>query len=151
MALKRIAAVALAALATLVLLVGNASAAESTPAVQNVTAQQAMSPLAWECSAGDFCAWTGLNGTGSRCAWSVADPDWQSGSIRCSWSGTSRVQSYFNNGTSTSFRGVKLYAGANYTSLLYCAPQGTAWNVSGGGSFLRSHQWGNWTPNTCGP
>jgi hypothetical protein len=109
------------------------------------------SVAAWECSSGDFCAWTGLNGTGSRCAWTNADPDWRGGAIQCSWSGSQRVQSYWNRGTSTSYRGVKLYQSANYTNLAYCAPQGTAWNIADGGTFLRSHQWGNWTPNTCGP
>jgi hypothetical protein len=47
------------------------------------------------------------------------------------------VQSCWNRGTSTSYRGVKLYQSANYTNLVYCVPQCTAWNISDGGTFLR--------------
>lgn len=140
-------AVAAFVLVALVLGAGTSTAEPEAVPVDVSTA----SVTAWECAAGDFCAWTGRNGTGSRCAWTNADPDWRSGSVQCSWSGTQRVQSYWNRGTSTSFRGVKLYLSANFGSLAYCVPQGTAWNVEDGGTFLRSHQWGTWTPNTCGP
>lgn len=43
---------------------------------------------AWECPLGDVCFWNGSNGTGSRCAWGSADPDWLNGNIRCSWAQT---------------------------------------------------------------
>ncbi|MBP2327817.1 hypothetical protein JOF56_008202 [Kibdelosporangium banguiense] len=151
MRMKRLMAAVLMLLGSFVLAAGTASADSKPPAAVQVVATQVVAPAAWECSVGDFCAWTGLDGTGSRCAWTNADSDWLGGSVRCSWAGTSRVQSYWNRGTNTSFRGVKLYLSVNHNDLAYCAPQGTSWNVLDGGTFLRSHQWGNWVPNTCGP
>lgn len=103
-------------LLTLVLGAGTSAAGPKVPVAAPADVSSA-SVTAWECSVGDFCAWTGLNGTGSRCAWTNADPDWRSGTIQCSWSGSQPVQSYWNRGTSTSYRGVKLYQGAGYTSL----------------------------------
>lgn len=152
MRMKRLMVTVFMLLGAFVLVAGNASADSKLPTAVQVTAVQAAAPAAaWDCNVGDFCAWTGPDGTGSRCSWTNADPDWRSGAVQCSWAGSSRVQSYRNRGTSTSFRGVKLYQGANYTNLVYCVPQGTSWNVLDGGTFLRSHQWGSWTPNTCGP
>ncbi|MFJ6673012.1 peptidase inhibitor family I36 protein [Actinosynnema sp. NPDC091369] len=106
----------------------------------DVTAQ------AWECPSGNFCAWTGLDGTGSRCSWSDYDPDWRSGSITCSWSGGLKVQSYRNNGVSPTLTGVNVYQAADYGSWFDCAPQQSYWNVTAGGVFLRSHRW---TAGTC--
>lgn len=134
--MKRLAVVVLTLLSAFVF-AGNANAAEP---VQFKQAE--MSIMAWECPSGHFCAWTGLNGTGARCAWSDADPDWQSGNIRCSWSGTGKVQSYLNNGTSSSYTGVEIYRYANYVSKFHCVLQrGQGWNVTAGGVLLRSHRW----------
>ena len=139
MRMKRFAIGLLVMLSAFVLAVGNADAAKPKP-VEFVPAD--VSVTAWECALGDFCAWTGLNGTGSRCSWTNADPDWLAGTIRCSWAGTSRVQSYRNNGTSSSFTGVEIYQNANYVTKFHCAPQGgSLWNVTEGGVFLRSHRW----------
>ncbi len=126
-------------LAALVMGTGTASATQPKP-VEIVPAEASV--MAWECASGDFCAWTGLNGTGSRCSWSDADPDWLSGNIRCSWAGTSRVQSYLNNGTSSRFTGVEIYLNPNYVTKFHCVLQhGQGWNVTEGGVFLRSHRW----------
>ncbi|MEH0419038.1 peptidase inhibitor family I36 protein [Streptomyces sp. B21-083] len=48
---------------------------------------------------GDVCFWTGANFTGQKCSWDAADPDWQGGSIRCSWAATTNVKSVWNAGT----------------------------------------------------
>jgi hypothetical protein len=96
---------------------------------------------AWDCPTGDLCVWNQENGVGARCTWSNADPDWLSGSIRCSWAGTSPVRSFYNHGVSTSFSGVTLYLSPNYQNKYFCAPQGSTWNVPSPGVFLRSHKW----------
>lgn len=139
MQMKRFVIGLLVALCTFVLAAGNASAAEPRTA-ELVPAE--MSVMAWECPVGSFCAYTGLNGTGSRCAWSAADPDWLSGNIRCSWAGSTKVQSYINRGTSGSYTGVEIYRYANYVSKFHCVLQhGQGWNVTAGGTLLRSHRW----------
>ncbi|MFE6852822.1 peptidase inhibitor family I36 protein [Streptomyces sp. NPDC057674] len=56
---------------------------------------------AWACASGRFCVYSGDNGTGSVCSWSGDDADWHNGATVCSWTGSTRVQSVFNNGTST--------------------------------------------------
>lgn len=91
MRMKALAIGLLVLLSSLVFVTGNAGAAAGPKPVEFVPAD--VSVNAWECPVGDFCAWTGLNGTGARCNWANADSDWQSGSIRCSWAGTSQVQS----------------------------------------------------------
>lgn len=96
---------------------------------------------AWaDCPAGNFCIWSGPNATGSMCKWSNADNDWYSGSIVCSWADNQPLRSAYNNGTSTSYAGVWVYTGANYTGTAYCPlRRGYAWyDVSIWG---RSHQW----------
>ncbi|WP_112263208.1 peptidase inhibitor family I36 protein [Lentzea terrae] len=139
MQMKRFVVAFLAVLAAFVLTAGNASAAE--PRTAELTAAD-VSIMAWECPSGHFCAYTGLNGTGSRCAWSGADPDWLSGNVRCSWAGSTRVQSYKNNGTSGSFTGVEIYRNADYIGKFHCVLQGgQGWNVTAGGVLLRSHRW----------
>ncbi|MGB3438562.1 MAG: peptidase inhibitor family I36 protein [Actinophytocola sp.] len=99
------------------------------------------SALAWECPSGDFCIWENTGGTGRRCNWSVADPDWQGGTIRCSWSGATKVESAFDNGNDTSFASVAAYRQANYGSRWGCFDRGVTYNVTAGGVLLRSHQW----------
>jgi hypothetical protein len=100
----------------------------------------ASTQAAWDCPSGDLCVWTGSNGTGSRCTWSNADPDWWSGSIQCSWSDTQNVGSAKNSGTSSSYGYVVLYTGANYTGDGYCIPQhGGTW--AGLNVRIRSHRW----------
>lgn len=140
MRIARLAVGLLAVLAAFVMTTSSASATASKP-VEFVPAG-ATSVLAWECSVGSFCAWTGLDGTGSRCSWSNADPDWLTGSVQCSWAGTTKVQSYLNNGTSPGFTGVEIYLNPNYVNKFHCVLQGgQGWDVTAGGVFLRSHRW----------
>ncbi|QNP75113.1 peptidase inhibitor family I36 protein [Streptomyces roseirectus] len=95
---------------------------------------------AWECSSGYVCVWNSTNGTGSRCTWSSADPDWWGGSVQCSWSDTQNARSAYNRGTSSSYEGVAFYSGANYSGYLGCLPQNGGYdndfNVR-----IRSHRW----------
>jgi Peptidase inhibitor family I36 len=93
-----------------------------------------------DCPAGDVCFYTGQNGTGSMCKWSVADPDWTSGSIVCSWATTHNVKSVYNHGTSSSFSGVRYYTQTNYNGSIGCTRQGGQGNLAGTYQ-LRSHQW----------
>ncbi|MGW2641163.1 peptidase inhibitor family I36 protein [Streptomyces sp. NPDC001348] len=105
----------------------------------------ASTQAAWDCPSGNLCVWTGSNGTGHRCNWSDADPDWWNGSIQCSWSDTQNVGSAKNNGTSSSYNFVVLYTGANYSGDYYCLAQhGDTW--SDVGIRFRSHRW----RTTCG-
>ncbi|MTE17737.1 hypothetical protein F0L17_01030 [Streptomyces sp. TRM43335] len=118
------------------------------PSQAGATADQVRQPTdaqtaaaAASCSTGYVCFWTGLDYTGSKCTWLDGDPDWYSGSIRCSWAANGTpARSVYNAGTSTRWTGVAYYAGANYVSRVGCTPQGR------GGNFtqpraLRSHRW----------
>ena len=97
-------------------------------------------PTAWECASGNVCFWTGYNGTGKRCAWSVADPDWQSGNIKCSWAATTNVRSVWNRGTSSSYTGVAYYRNTDYNGRIGCTRQGQRGNLAGTYK-VRSHRW----------
>jgi phosphodiesterase/alkaline phosphatase D-like protein len=101
---------------------------------------------AFSCPSGHVCFYTGDNGTGSRCLWSTADPDWRNGAIQCSWAADRNVRSVFNNGTSPSFTGVVYYKGASYQDRAGCTRQGQSGNLAGTYK-LRSHQW---TTGRCG-
>ncbi|MCH0564138.1 MULTISPECIES: peptidase inhibitor family I36 protein [unclassified Streptomyces] len=92
-----------------------------------------------DCASGDVCFWTGFNFTGKRCAWSVADPDWQNGAIRCSWAATENVKSVWNAGTGN-YSGVAYYTGANYSNRIGCTRQQQGGNLAGTYK-VRSHKW----------
>ncbi|WP_234325728.1 peptidase inhibitor family I36 protein [Streptomyces sp. NRRL S-146] len=92
-----------------------------------------------DCASGHICFWTGANFTGSKCAWDVADPDWQSGAVRCSWAATTNVKSVWNAGTSSS-TGVAYYRGANYSDRVGCTRQQHGGNLAGTYK-VRSHRW----------
>ncbi|WP_238419527.1 peptidase inhibitor family I36 protein [Streptomyces taklimakanensis] len=100
-------------------------------------------PAGWsDCPSRHVCFWTGDNGTGRMCAWPGDDPDWRGGAIRCSWSGTTRAQSVYNNGTSGA--SVSYYTGADYKGRAGCTAKGGRGNFvgnNGTGHFLRSHKW----------
>lgn len=96
----------LPAVATMLLGIASPAAAESA-------GRDAGTPVWGACAAGNVCFYTGSNGTGSKCSWSVADPDWRTGSIVCSWAATTNVRSVWNNGTSSSYSGVRYYLSAN--------------------------------------
>lgn len=97
-------------------------------------------PLAaWDCNSGNVCFWDGFGGTGGRCMWSVADPDWTSGSIACSWATTANVKSVYNAGTSSA-SGVAYYKNTGYNNRVGCTRQGKKGDLAGTYQ-LRSHQW----------
>jgi hypothetical protein len=99
-----------------------------------------VSPLALSCPSGDLCVWPVSDGSRNRCAWTNADNDWQASPVTCSWSSSSAVWAVYNHGTSSSYIGVCLYTGANYTGHAYFATQGQ--QVPGfPGARLRSHKW----------
>lgn len=74
------------------------AAAATTLALPASASAAPASAAAVDCASGDVCFWTGFNFTGSKCSWSVADPDWQSGAIKCSWAATTNVKSVWNAG-----------------------------------------------------
>ncbi len=101
---------------------------------------------AWDCTIGNVCFWNGFGGTGGRCMWDVADPDWTAGSIRCSWATTNEVKSVYNRGTSSSFKGVRFYRNTGYNNSIGCTKQGQKGDLAGTYQ-VRSHQW---TTGSCG-
>ncbi|WP_030732044.1 peptidase inhibitor family I36 protein [Streptomyces sp. NRRL S-237] len=97
-------------------------------------------PNAWNCNDGSFCVYSGDNGTGSVCAWSGDDPDWHNGTSQCSWTGSTRVQSAFNNGLSG--LPVSAYTAINSGGTkVFCLAKGGKTNLAGVGTYLRSHTW----------
>lgn len=142
---KAITAVAAVMLALTVAIIAptQAGAAPESPDAAELVAwddQSGASLLAWECSSGNVCFWTGSGGTGSRCMWSVADPNWVTGAIKCSWAATSYVRSVMNRGTSSSFTGVAYYLTIDYDNRIGCTKQGNSGNLAGTYE-LRSHRW----------
>ena len=124
------------------LTVAGPAAAEGPVLEPAAIAKEEVSTQAWECSSGNFCVWENTNGTGRRCMWSDADPDWWGGNIVCSWADDTPVESFLNNGTSTRFTGVRVYQGADHNSPIFgCIPRGKRLNITAGGVKLRSHQW----------
>lgn len=131
-------------------LLGSASASSSSaepnvlinPAIAANAQLQAykISPQALSCGAGNMCAWPVRDGSSSRCSWGSADSDWQGGSVRCSWSASRAVWAVANNGQSTSYAGVCLYAGAGYSNWQIWVRRG--YGVEGApGVRIRSHRW----------
>ncbi|WP_327399999.1 peptidase inhibitor family I36 protein [Streptomyces sp. NBC_01288] len=98
------------------------------------------SAQAWACTSGHVCVYSGINGTGSVCSWSNADPDWWGGDVQCSWSDTQNVGSVYNLGTSSAYNYVALYTGANYTGSHYCFVQDGGYS-SNFNVKIRSHRW----------
>ncbi|WNZ07881.1 peptidase inhibitor family I36 protein [Streptomyces sp. 11x1] len=98
-------------------------------------------PLAFECDSGDVCVWNATNGTGNRCSWTNADPDWWSGSVQCSWSDTQNVRSGINRGTSSAYRAVAFYSGANYTGTLVGCLRQNGERDGQANVRVRSHKW----------
>lgn len=101
---------------------------------------------AWDCNLGNVCFWNSFDGTGGRCMWDVADPDWTSGSATCSWATSRAVMSVYNRGTSSGLTGVVYYRNTGYNTRAGCTRQGQHGNLAGTYQ-LRSHQWTN---GSCG-
>ncbi|MET8763785.1 peptidase inhibitor family I36 protein [Lentzea sp. NPDC004782] len=97
---------------------------------------------AWDCNTGNVCFWNGFGGTGGRCMWDVADPDWTSGTVKCSWATTKEVKSVYNRGTSSSLTGVVFYRNTGYNDRIGCTRQGQKGDLAGTYQ-VRSHQWTN--------
>jgi hypothetical protein len=120
---------------------GAAAPAAESAVPAPVEARGAASPLAWECPSGDFCVWENTGGTGRRCNWDVADPNWSSGAIVCSWADDTRVESALDNGNVARFLSVEVFRNANYGSRFACLRRGVTYNITAGGIILQSHRW----------
>ncbi|MCG8927220.1 peptidase inhibitor family I36 protein [Lentzea sp. CC55] len=77
--------------------------------------------------------------------WDVADPDWTSGSVKCSWAADREVKSVYNRGTSSA-KGVVFYRNTGYNNRIGCTRQGQKGDLAGTYQ-VRSHQW---TSGSCG-
>ncbi|MEV6240983.1 hypothetical protein [Lentzea sp. NPDC051838] len=145
--MRKTMAVLFAAALMLMSLLGTASAASGKTEIEVGAPVADVSAQALSCGAGNMCAWPVADGSSSRCSWGSADPDWQGGSVRCSWSGTRAVRAVENAGQNTSYARVCLYPGANYSGdVAYYVVRGAEApnfpNVK-----IRSHKWV--TGNTC--
>ncbi|ANZ41229.1 hypothetical protein BBK82_39930 [Lentzea guizhouensis] len=94
---------------------------------------------AWDCNTGNVCFWTGFGGTGSRCAWNIADDDWTAGTHKCSWATTKNVKSVYNAGTSSA-TGVAYFKNTGHNTRVGCTKQGKKGDLAGTYQ-LRSHKW----------
>lgn len=119
--LRLIAAVAVAS--------GGLTAAAITPA--------SAATEAWsDCPSGYFCAWSGSNGTGSRCQWEGNSESWY---FDCSWAGNKYPHSVYNHGTSG--RGVTIYAWVSWEQPIGgCVTKGEKVNLAGN-YYIGSHAW----------
>jgi hypothetical protein len=142
--MKRTLSILFVVLVGLLSSVGVASAAPAHPVTITFTGVAAPSgdtALALSCSSGNLCVWPVSDGSSSRCSWSNADNDWQSGSVSCSWSSSRPVMAAYNHGASTSYVGVCLYPEANYGGnvgyLVYRGQQTPGFP----GVKIRSHKW----------
>ncbi|MEU0797313.1 peptidase inhibitor family I36 protein [Amycolatopsis sp. NPDC005961] len=121
-------------------------AASGIPAPATWDAETGAALAPWDCSLGNVCFWNGFGGTGGRCMWSVADPDWTSGAIRRSWATNAEVKSVYNRGTSSGFTGVRYYRNTGYNNSAGCTRQGQKGDLAGTYQ-IRSHQW---VTGSCG-
>lgn len=141
--IKRLAAIGAALLSAGLLAAGGANAAPGeSPDTGKIVAWDDSTGAglqAWECESEHVCFWNGFNGTGGRCMWDVADPDWTSGNIVCSWATTSNVRSVMNLGLSSA-TGVAYYTSTGYSNRIGCTKQQHGGNLAGTYQ-LRSHQW----------
>jgi hypothetical protein len=94
--------------------------------------------VAWECPSGRVCFWNNFDGAGSRCYWNADDPNWLSGSIRCSWADTYNVRSVSNRKTVR----VEYFTSTNYRNRIGSTTGLGRGNLAGTYE-LRSHRWVN--------
>ncbi|MCS7477675.1 peptidase inhibitor family I36 protein [Umezawaea endophytica] len=138
--------VVLGALAGLVGTAGADTDPADTAASRSATTGQAqaadpgVTPQALTCPSGNLCVWPVTDGSRNRCSWLNSDNDWWNTPVVCSWASSQTVKAIYNNGTSSSYSGVCLYANANYTHWLYYVPQGQTY-VPGPQYIVRSHRW----------
>lgn len=102
------------------------------------TAATRTSAKSWSCNYGDVCVYSKANGRGRKCEWSVGDPDWRRGSVRCSFQLPRSI--WVSSGMRV--KGVRFYGAANYKQPLYLIKSGEGKNVNsdGGGFTVRSHR-----------
>jgi peptidase inhibitor family I36 len=154
--MRRTLSVLFVVAAALLSLLGTASAQPETSAAPGVLVNPAIaagvaarpdvSAQALTCPSSNMCAWPVSDGSRNRCSWVNRDADWQTAPVTCSWSSSSPVWAVYNNGTSTSYAGVCLYANANYTNWQIWVARGVS--VGGlPGVRIRSHKWV--TGTTC--
>lgn len=96
------------------------------------------------CIKGSVCFFTGTDGQGRMCAWVGDDVNWLSGQESCSWAGTQRPRSVFNNGhdtdTGEKFVHVVYFAEPVWKGRLGCAEVGSKANLPDSVQ-PRSHTW----------
>lgn len=102
------------------------------------TAATRTSARPWSCHYGDVCVYSKPDGRGRKCEWSVSDPDWRRGSVRCSFALPRSI--WVSSGMRVD--GVRFYGAANYKQPLYLIKSGEGKNVNshGGGFTVRSHR-----------
>ncbi|MGW6707166.1 peptidase inhibitor family I36 protein [Streptomyces sp. NPDC054956] len=93
---------------------------------------------AYDCDRGYVCFYSGPDGTGARCAWTVDDPDWKAGNIQCR--AFSVPRSIYNMGIGGYPDHIAYYQDANYTNRKGCTRPGQYGNLAGNYS-IRSHKW----------
>ncbi|MFI9808619.1 peptidase inhibitor family I36 protein [Streptomyces sp. NPDC052301] len=126
-------AVAAAAVAVVVAAPGTATAAPKA-AVKD------------SCPSGFVCFYRYKDWKGTPCKWDVQDPDWTSGTYKCSWATKNNVMSVWNAGTDPSLTGVAYYLKKNYGDRVGCTRQGHGGNLQGSYKVL-SHRW---VDGSCG-
>jgi hypothetical protein len=115
---------------------GGGAVAQASPAAVFTPADVAD----FSCTAGSICFYSGRDGTGDKCQWSDDDPNWNSGSIVCSWADEKPVASVYNHGQDDDFTGVAFYSQSDYRTREGCTRQGQAGNLSGDYK-VASHRW----------
>ena len=92
---------------------------------------------AWACPDGDICFWPDKGGTGLPCNWDDFDPDWSSGTVKCSWTEHGARSLY--NGTKTG-SAVVYFAETEYQDPVGCARPGQRVDLPDA-TQVRSHTW----------
>ncbi|WP_381795762.1 peptidase inhibitor family I36 protein [Streptomyces niveus] len=92
----------------------------------------------YDCDTGYVCFYSGPNGTGTRCAWLVDDPDWQGGNIQCN--AFSVPRSIYNMGVAGYPDHIAYYQETDYVNRKGCTAPGQYGNLAGTYS-IRSHKW----------
>ncbi|GGV66075.1 hypothetical protein GCM10010277_73660 [Streptomyces longisporoflavus] len=140
----RAAVVTAAAALTGAAFLPQAGAADTTSAVptSKVIETRDGSPKAISCEKGDVCFY---NSSWQRCSWPVADINWSTGVLQCSWAKTRNVYYVWNNGTSNA-SGVAYYLNVNHKNRVGCTRQQKSGYLQNTYK-VASHQW---VSGSCG-
>lgn len=98
----------------------------------------------WDrCTAASVCFFTGRGGTGEMCAWEGDEFNWTDGAVRCSWTGSRRPASVYNNGVADpdGYVHVVYYAEEALHRRLGCVEQGERRDLGEGAARILSHIW----------